>query len=53
MKFNKIAFIASKAKDAQKALKELSQTYKNIKVDDADAIVALGGDGLLLNVIET
>ena len=53
MKFNKIAFIASKAKDAQKALKELSQIYKNTKVDDADAIVALGGDGLLLNVIET
>jgi len=53
MKFNKIAFIASDAKDAQNALKELSKKYKNIKVEDAEVIVALGGDGLLLHVIET
>ena len=53
MKFNKIAFIASNSKEAQKALKELSKKYNNINVDQADIIVALGGDGLLLNVIET
>ena len=53
MKFNKIAFIASDAHDAQNALKELSKKYKNTKVVDADVIVALGGDGLLLHVIET
>lgn len=53
MKFNKIAFIASDAHDAQNALKELSKKYKNTKVEDADVIVALGGDGLLLHVIET
>jgi len=53
MKFSKIAFIASDSKDAQKALKELSKIYKNIAVETADIIVALGGDGQLLNVIET
>ncbi|MFP6779840.1 MAG: NAD kinase [Alphaproteobacteria bacterium] len=53
MKFNKIAFIASNSKEAQKALKELSKKYNNSNVDQADIIVALGGDGLLLNVIET
>ena len=53
MKFNKIAFIASNSKEAQKALKELSKIYNNIGVENADVIVALGGDGLLLNVIET
>ena len=52
MKFSKIAFIASDSKDAQKALKELSKIYKNITVEKADIIVALGGDGQLLNVIE-
>ena len=53
MKFNKIAFIASDAHDADVAVKELSKKYKNTKVEDADVIVALGGDGLLLHVIET
>ena len=53
MKFKKVAFIASNAKDAQKALKELSKIYSNTEVDKADVIVALGGDGLLLNLIET
>ena len=53
MKFNKIAFIASNSKVAQKALKELSKIYKNTSIDKAEIIVALGGDGLLLNVIET
>ncbi len=53
MKYNKIAFIASDSKVAQKALKELIKIYKNTSIDQADVIVALGGDGLLLNVIET
>ena len=53
MKFNKVAFIASNSKEAQKALKELSKIYSNNDVDKADIIVALGGDGLLLSVIET
>ena len=47
MKFNKVAFIASNSKEAQKALKELSKIYSNNDVDKADIIVALGGDGLL------
>ena len=48
MKFNKVAFIASNSKEAQKALKELSKIYSNNDVDKADIIVALGGDGFIL-----
>ena len=53
MKFKNISFIASNSKDAQKALKELKKLYKNTKPEEADVIVPLGGDGLILNVLET
>tara|TARA_B100000686_G_scaffold113987_1_gene121543 strand:- start:12594 stop:13361 length:768 start_codon:yes stop_codon:yes gene_type:complete len=53
MKFKNVSFIASNSKDAQKALKELNKLYKNIKPEEADVIVPLGGDGLILHVLET
>ena len=53
MKFKNISFIASNSKDAQKALKELKKLYKNTKPEEADVIVPLGGDGLILHVLET
>ena len=53
MKYKNISFIASKSKDAQKALNELSKQFKSVKPDDADVIVALGGDGLILHTLET
>src|SRR5215475_14688512 len=50
-RFEKIAFLASETKEAQNALKKLSSHYGNARPDKADAIVALGGDGLMLQTM--
>lgn len=47
----KIAFIASPHEEAQEALERLSARYGNAPVEDADVIVALGGDGLMLQTL--
>ncbi len=47
-RFNNIAFVASAAPDAQSALQALQSRYSNVVPEDADVIVALGGDGLML-----
>jgi NAD+ kinase len=47
-RFNNIAFVASDAPDAQSALKTLQGLYANAVPEEADVIVALGGDGLML-----
>jgi NAD+ kinase len=47
-RFNNIAFVASTTPDAQGALKALQDFYPNAAPEDADVIVALGGDGLML-----
>ena len=50
MRFKKPSFAASNAPEAQAALKELTKRYGNAKAD-ADVIVALGGDGLMLQTV--
>jgi NAD+ kinase len=50
-RFDTIAFVASETKEAQEALKTLTQRYGNAPVAEADAIVALGGDGLMLQTM--
>ena len=50
MRFKKPTFAASNAPEAQAALKELTKRYGNAKAD-ADVIVALGGDGLMLQTV--
>jgi len=50
-RFNKIAFVASSAPDAQSALKALMDRYEHVTPEDADVIVALGGDGLMLQTL--
>jgi NAD+ kinase len=50
MRFKKPAFAASNAPEAQAALRELTKLYGNAKAD-ADVIVALGGDGLMLQTV--
>jgi NAD+ kinase len=42
------AFLASEAPQAQAALAELTQRYRTPPPDEADVIVALGGDGFML-----
>jgi NAD+ kinase len=47
----KIAFLASTAPAAQLALAELSARYGQFAVDQANVIVALGGDGFMLQCL--
>jgi NAD+ kinase len=49
--FRAIAFAASTADEAQIALKELSARYENVSAEQADVIVALGGDGFVLQML--
>src|SRR5919106_440704 len=49
--FDKIAFVASETKEAEEARKKLVKRYGDAEPADADAIVALGGDGLMLQTM--
>ena len=44
----KISFISSNNSLAKKSLKQLKKKYKNVKPEDSDIIIALGGDGTIL-----
>ena len=46
-----IAFLSSGAKEANEALERLTALYGNSPLDEADVIVALGGDGLMLQTL--
>ena len=47
----KLAFTASNAPTAQEALEQLRSAYPYANPREADIIVALGGDGHLLDVL--
>lgn len=47
----KITFAASPAPIAQSSLRDLSDRYGNVPLEDADVIVALGGDGFMLETL--
>jgi len=49
--FERIAFVASPIGEAHEALQRLSARYDNFSAEDADVIVALGGDGLMLQTL--
>lgn len=48
MKFERVAFAASDAEAAQTALVKLRHRYGSVSMEDADVIVALGGDGFMI-----
>src|SRR5829696_7604013 len=48
---SRLAFTASSAPAAQEAFTLLTARYGNVAEDDADIVVALGGDGLMLDVL--
>ena len=50
-KFERIAFVASDVPEAVEARKALIKRYGKTDPADADAIVALGGDGLMLQTL--
>jgi len=50
-KVQKISFLASERKEAKEALKTLVSKYGNCDAADADIMVALGGDGFMLQTL--
>src|SRR4051794_5134126 len=50
-RYDRIAFVASPGAEAQAALVQLTQTYGNLDPAEADVVVALGGDGLMLQTL--
>jgi NAD+ kinase len=49
--YERIAFVASAGDEAQQALLQLIELYGNHDPADADVVVALGGDGLMLQTL--
>src|SRR5665213_4051859 len=50
-RYDRIAFVASAGPEAQQALAQLTAIYGNRDPDTADVVVALGGDGLMLQTL--
>ena len=50
-RYDRIAFVASAGAEAQQALTQLAGLYGNHDPADADVVVALGGDGLMLQTL--
>lgn len=49
--FEKLAFVSSERDSAKSALRALTHKYGNHDAADADAIIALGGDGFMLRTL--
>jgi NAD+ kinase len=52
-RYDKIAFVASQSAEAAEAHAHLVAQYGNHDPADADVVVALGGDGLMLHTLRT
>jgi NAD+ kinase len=50
-RFSRIAFVSSSAAEAQAAKQHLTSRYGKADPNDADVIVALGGDGFMLQTL--
>lgn len=50
-RFERVAFVASAADDAQAAWQALTERYGDAPAAEADVIVALGGDGMMLQTL--
>ncbi len=51
MEFRTLAFVASGHAEAKQALKRLQARYPHVPPDEADVVVALGGDGFMLETL--
>ncbi len=51
MGFQRVAFVAGATLQAQRALKTLRNRYAHVEPEQAEVIVALGGDGLMLETL--
>ncbi len=52
-KYERIAFVASPNPEAHEARRQLIARYGDVAAERADVIVALGGDGLMLQTLHT
>ena len=50
-RYDRIAFVASPGAEAQEALAQLVSLYGNYDPASADVVIALGGDGLMLQTL--
>ncbi len=50
-RFERVAFVASTHSEAQAALAALKERYAHVSPGEADVIVALGGDGFMLETL--
>jgi len=50
-RYDRIAFVASPSSEAEAAFHQLTAQYGNCNPDEADVVVALGGDGLMLQTL--
>ena len=50
-RFSKIAFVTGESPEALKTLHHLRELYEDVPVDEADVLVALGGDGIMLQTL--
>ena len=50
-RYQRIAFVASPSPEAQEARERLEAAYGGVAASDADVIVALGGDGFMLETL--
>lgn len=50
-RFSKIAFVTGDSPEAIKAVDHLKQLYPHTPLEDADVIIALGGDGVMLQTL--
>ena len=51
VRVEKLAFVSSETDEAREALENLAARYGNVSPQEADVIVALGGDGLMLQTL--
>ena len=49
--YKKLAFVSSAVETAKQAQKQLEKRYGSVPLDKADAVIALGGDGLMLQTL--
>ena len=50
-RLDRIAFLSSSAEEAESACRQLQARYGGVPADEADIIVALGGDGFMLQTL--
>lgn len=50
-RYDRLAFVASPSSEAQTAFTQLTDSYGNCDPNQADVVVALGGDGLMLQTL--